>query len=147
MKKYMTDFELEKLATEVETGQRELTNEDVDILMELFLEKFGTAAYGKALNPRFLIDEPNPEDEQPEVLAWQQKEIDNIFDEKKEIPKDISLDFMCELPEACESHQKNHYACRCIRENFDSPVQFKQWLDGQMYKLADELQDLLPEKK
>jgi|TARA_B110000967_G_C18827675_1_gene532268 hypothetical protein len=158
-KKYMNDFELLTFASEME---KNMNNEDyrpdsdkLDTLMAMYYERFGTATNGMCLNPRTLVQGtiehgqtvsiPNLEKE--DVASWNEKDIFDIFDEIKDKPKDISKDFMCKRPIDCLSHQQNKFACRCIRENFDSPSQFKTWVDKQITELGTELQDLLPKPK
>ena len=146
--KYFTDYELENLAKSVTNGERELTEDELDILMDMFYKKFGNSMWGMSLNPRWLIDEKKVENKEKEAVEkWEQQEIYDIFDDKTHLPKEISMDFMCDKPQDCLSHQMNGFGCRCIRENFKNPTQFKEWVDGQLTGLAKELEDLLPKTK
>jgi hypothetical protein len=158
-KKYMNEFQLKKLHAEIDSGSREMTEEELDILQEMFYQRFGTARNGMCLNPLFLLDNPfanvdldNPEHYQTKkeslaVSEWQDKEYIDILEniEHQEIDKDMA--FMCEQPNNCSSHKGYSFSCRCIRENFENPTQFNKWVDKTINELGTELKDLLPSRK
>ena len=42
----MNEFELKQLYREINSGQRKLKDEEVDMLMSMFWDKFGNAMFG-----------------------------------------------------------------------------------------------------
>tara|TARA_B100001123_G_C15190233_1_gene979026 strand:+ start:497 stop:934 length:438 start_codon:yes stop_codon:yes gene_type:complete len=144
----MKEKELKILMKEVENGERELTDDELDMLITMFYERFGNSMYGMSLNPRWLLETKQKENKEKDAVKdWEQQEIYDIFDNKPHLPKEISMDFMCKKPQDCPSHQMNGFSCKCIRKNFENPSQFKEWVDRQMTDLAKELEELLPKIK
>jgi len=156
-KKYMNEFSLINLANKIENNDGDMTDDELNILMDMFYQKYGSSMFGRALNPRFLIpDSPegiNLEGERhttkEETLAvrkWQEQEDIDYIDGIEFPDKSISMEFMCERPENCSSHKGYGNNCKCIRENFENPTQFNKWVDKQINELGTELKGLLPSK-
>jgi len=157
-KKYMNEFTLINLAKRLETNYGDITDNELTMLMDMFHQKYGTAMYGMALNPRFLIENPiegihfgeashTTEKESLAVRKWQEQEDIDLIDGIEYPDKSIDIDFMCEKPDDCSSHKGYGFNCRCIRENFENPTQFNKWADKTINELGTELKGLLPSKK
>ena len=75
----MNEIELKQLYREINSGQRKLKDEEVDMLMSMFWDKFGNAMFGMALNPLFLLDdEENPLNSLSFTLSSEEEEKINI---------------------------------------------------------------------
>ena len=154
--KKLSESELKNLYNEIQNNQREMTEDELNSLMGMFWEKFGTSSYGMCMNPLFLLDTPdNPfnsleglssydrEDEDELVKAWRDKSMLDLFDDvKTEIPNH-SIDIMCDKPDDCISRKRYGNACRCIRENFVNEDQFFQWRTTKIKELKIEMKELL----
>ena len=144
------DYELKKILTKVIDEGKKITDEDIVFLAIQFREKFGFSS-GIALNPQLLLEDIEIGEatlvEEEEFDEWQNREILNVFDETESQVADIDLDFLCEKPKQCESFKANPYACRCIRENFDSPESFLKWRDNQIEDLSSKLTKLISKAK
>ena len=154
--KRMSEIELQNLHNEIETTKRDMTSEEVDILLHMFTEKFGTATWGMCLNPLFLLDtEDNPlnsineftelagtkEDEL--VKEWREQSMLDMFDNAEiEIPNH-SIEIICDKPENCNSRKLYGNSCRCIRENFANEETFFKWRDIKIKELKLDMKELL----
>ena len=154
----MKEITIKNLANELEQTNRQMTDAELEMVMELFFQKYGTASIGMCLNPRFLLEHPlegievdaeyfKTKDETEEVSAWLEKEMVDLVDGTEFPDKEIDMDFMCEVPQNCKSHQAYGFNCKCIRDNFANPEQFKNWADKTIDELGTELTDLLPSKQ
>ena len=126
---------------------RELTQEETDKLVSLFVEAYGRLPSNLCLHPKWLLNKwETVENEDKAIETWYAKDniafIDNTPIELKN--KDIS--FMCEKPQLCRSHQTNGFACKCIRTNF-TPTEFKLWAKNELTELKGELKELLPQEE
>ena len=157
-KKYMNENSLINLANRMETNYGDITDNELTMLMDMFYQKYGTAMYGMALNPRFLIEHPlegihfgeESHTSKKETLAvrkWQEQEDIDLIDGIEYPDKSIDMDFMCEKPQNCSSHKGYGHNCRCIRDTFENPTQYRKWVDKQINELGTELKSLLPSKK
>ena len=144
------EYKLKKILNKVIEKNEELTEKDLQFIMECFQEKFGFSS-GIALNPQLLLEDIEIGEatlvEEEEFDEWQNREILNVFDETESQVADIGLDFLCDKPKQCESFKANPYACRCIRENFDSPESFLKWRDNQIEDLSSKLTKLISKAK
>ena len=143
-KKHLTKIQLKDLHTAISNGEREMTDDELDMLIIMFQEKFGTAFYGMSLNPLFLLDdEIEKVDETEEINEWRMNESLEDFGQEMVIP-DIDISFLCERPRDCPSYKENSIACKCIRENFSSPQAFAIWRQRQIKELGQKIRDLIP---
>lgn len=148
-KKHFTENELKNLMTEVKT--RDITDEESEILWEMYYQRWGRASFGRCLHPFWLLKDMKQEklkessaNEEAEIREWRDKDIIEEFDGvEREIP-DIEIDFMCEEPKECKSHITNGTSCRCIRENFATESLFFKWRDEQIKKLGKRIINLIP---
>lgn len=146
-KKHFSNFQIKNLLKELNT--RDITDEEIDLLREMFYEKYGVAMKGMCLHPYWLLNEIEieaylDEESQEEILAWKQQGIIDEFDDRAvEIP-DVDISFICSDPDKCYSFQKNGIACQCIRDNFSSPQVFQAWRDKQLKKLGDKIIEIIP---
>ena len=144
------EYKLKKILNQVIEKNEELTEDDIEFIKQCFQEKFGFSS-GIALNPQLLLEDIEIGEatlvEEEEFDEWQNREILNVFDETESQVADIDLDFLCEKPKQCESFIANPYACRCIRENFDSPESFRKWRDNQIEDLSSKLTKLISKAK
>ena len=143
------DYELKKILTKVIDEGKKITDEDIVFLAIQFREKFGFSS-GIALNPQLLLEDIEIGEaivlDDEEFDEWKHQEILNVFDEKESKLEDIEIDFLCEEPKQCESFNAIPYACRCIRENFDSPESFRKWRDKQIEELSSKLTKIIHKK-
>ena len=144
-KKHFSKIELKNLHSEIENGEREMTQDELDTLIDMFYSRWGNAMFGMCLNPLFLLNEPFTQDPQEleEIEAWKINETLEDFGQEREIP-DIDISFLCEDPQECPSYQANSIACRCIRERFSSPEAFAIWRRKQIEELGEKIKDLIP---
>jgi len=146
-KKHFSNFELKQLLRAVET--RELNDNEIDILRDMFYAEFGTAMKGMCLNPYWLLNEIEieayiDEENQEEIEAWKNQGVIAEFEDTPMIIPKVDISFICNEPSKCYSFQKNGMACQCIRDNFDSPRTFQAWRDKQLRKLGNRLKDIIP---
>ncbi len=140
----MTKIQLKKLHSEIMDGKRQITDEELNTLIIMFQEKFGTASYGMSLNPLFLLDDiPKEIDESEEIRQWYENESLEDFGQEMVSP-DIDISFLCEKPRDCSSFKTNSIACKCIRENFSSPQAFSIWREKQIKELGNKIKNLIP---
>lgn len=145
----------EKIIKElIDKSPEQLTDKDIEVLLELFHEKFGFTS-GIILDPQLLLDDieleglsfpENPSKEDRDVKEWIQLDEVRMFDPVEALPKPKNLDFMCSKPQDCSSHKKYSFSCRCIRENFSSPNDFMVWRDEQIMELGKQLQGINPKE-
>ena len=108
----MNEIELKQLYREINSGQRKLKDEEVDMLMSMFWDKFGNAMYGMALNPLFLLDdEENPlnslsfslsSEEEEKINKWNEKDIEHDFDEIEVKIPELDIKLLCGTPNKCK---------------------------------------------
>jgi len=128
--------------------KRELSEEEVDRLEELFIDTYGYLPPNLCLHPQWLINKwQHKPEEQAEIERWYQNENIAFMESTPLELKDIDISFMCKEPNKCFSHQQYGFACRCVRQSFDTPTEFKLWAKNELTELKDELTDLLPEEK
>ena len=138
-------FFVENLLEVVKT--RDLTDEETDKLIELYIKAWGYLPPNLCLHPQWLLNKWNYiEKEDTEVEEWYQKDIVGFIEEQEVELKDRDISFMCEKPQDCHSHKTYGFSCRCIRENFDTPSEFTLWAKNELTELKDELRDLLPKE-
>ena len=138
-------FFVEGLLEKVKT--RELTEEEIDKLTELFIEAHGYLPTNLCLHPQWLIKKWEAldfEDEDDEIDAWYQKDGEAYMDNTPINIQDKDISFMCEVPDDCLSHKTYGFDCRCVRTNFKTPTAFRLWLENELTELKDELKDFLP---
>lgn len=144
------DYELKKILTKVIDEGKKITDEDIEFLVIQFREKFGFS-HGIALNPLLLLEDIEIGEaleiaEEEEFDEWKHQDILNEFDEKETKPDNLGIEILCEEPKKCNSFIENPYACRCIRENFDSPESFRKWRDLKIEELSSKLTNLTHKK-
>ena len=140
-------FFIENLLEEVKT--RDLTEEETDKLMELFIKTYGYLPPNLCLHPQWLMqkwESMEAEDEDDAIDEWYQKDLIDFVEEQDIELKDKDISFMCEKPQNCHSHKTYGFSCRCIRENFSTPTEFTLWAKNELTELKDELSDLLPKE-
>ena len=142
-KKTMTNFELEKLMNEV-NNNRPLTEDEVNVLLQMFIDEFGTQAWGMSLNPYWLLKKRGQKDESNAVKEWLARDELYEFDEIQVEAPDIGMGVLCKKPKNCSSFQEYGFACRCIRTNFNSRTEFNVWRDKKIKELGNDLLDVLP---
>lgn len=115
--------------------------------------------YNKKLTQRFEKREgiaiTFPDDETPEnkeVEKWLMKDEINEIDNKKIKTKEATdliedLSFFCKKPKDCPSRERYGNSCRCIRENFSSPDDFKNWTKTYSNLFEKELYELIRRNK
>ena len=150
----MNEILLKQLYREIETGKRDLTDEEVEMLMSMFWDKYGTAMFGMALNPLFLLDdEENPlntisftlsEEEEEKINQWNEKDIEHDFDDKKVNIPELDIKLLCQKPKKCKHYKFNGQPCPCIRENFESPRAFREWRILMIKRLGEKIKGLIP---
>ena len=91
-------------------------------------------------------NEQTPEDK--EVEEWLMKDEINEIDNKRIKTKKAEdliedLSFFCEKPKDCSSRERYGNNCRCIRENFSSPDDFKNWTKTYSNLFEKELYELI----
>ena len=153
-KKQMNEFELKQLYREINSGQRKLKDEEVDMLMSMFWDKFGNAMFGMALNPLFLLDdEENPlnslsftlsSEEEEKINQWNEKDIEHDFDEIEVNIPELDIKLLCGTPNKCKPYKFNGQPCPCIRENFESPTAFREWRKLMIKRLGEKIKGLIP---
>ena len=153
-KKQMNEFELKQLYREINSGQRKLKDEEVDMLMSMFWDKFGNAMFGMALNPLFLLDdEENPlnslsftlsSEEEEKINQWNEKDIEHDFDEIEVNIPELDIKLLCGTPNKCKPYKFNGQPCPCIRENFESPTAFREWRKLMIKRLGEKIKALIP---
>ena len=148
-KKYFTENELKNLMAEAQS--RDITDEESEILWEMYYQRWGTASFGRCLHPYWLLEDmkeerlrESSENEKDEVKQFKDKDIVEEFDGiQRDIPE-IGIDFMCDKPQNCYSHISYGTSCRCIRENFATESQFLKWREEQIKKLGKRIINLIP---
>ena len=142
--KPMTDLELNKLMAEV-NNDRPLTEDEVNVLLQMFIDEFGTQTWGMSLNPYWLLERrQRQKDESNAVKEWLARDELYEFDEIQVEAPDIGIGVLCKKPKNCSSFQEYGFACRCIRTNFNSRTEFNVWRDKKIKELGNDLLDLLP---
>ena len=127
---------------------REPTTEEINRLEELFIKTYGYLPPNLCLHPQWLMNKwEHNKEEQVEVEKWYQNENIAFLESTPLELKDIDISFMCKEPNKCFSHKQYGFACRCVRENFDTPTEFKLWAKNELTELKDELTELLPTEK
>ena len=150
----MNEIELKQLYREINSGQRKLKDEEVDMLMSMFWDKFGNAMFGMALNPLFLLDdEENPlnslsftlsAEEEEKINDWNEKDIEHDFDEIEVNIPELDIKLLCGTPNKCKPYKFNGQPCPCIRENFESPTAFREWRKLMIKRLGEKIKGLIP---
>lgn len=154
----MNELSLINLANAIENNERAMTDEELDILLIMFYQKYGTARNGMCINPRFLIKDPvegihleekeyTSKEETLAVRKWQEQEDIDLIEGIEHPDKSLDIGFMCEKPQNCSSNLGYRFNCKCIRENFENPTQFNKWVDKTINELGTELKDLIPSRK
>jgi len=143
------DFELKNILTKVIDEEAELSDQEIEFLASQFREKFGFSS-GIALNPLLLLEDIEIGEatviKEEEFDEWEHQDILNVFDNKQSSLENIGIEFLCQEPKQCESFKAKPYACRCIRENFDSPEQFRKWRDIKIEELSSKLTNFIHKK-
>jgi len=133
----MSDFELEELMVKAKTD--ELSERDIDLLLETFVETFGSIKHGMNLHPYWILRKRKHDKYQDDDAVDKWYELDNDFEVEL---KDINIDFMCQKPKVCVSHQLYGEACDCIRRNFNSPAEYKLWRENTILDMGNKLLDI-----
>ena len=140
----MTEFELKNLLEEVKT--RDVTEEESEILWNMYYERWGNAAFGRCLHPHWLLEDmkeqrrrENIAQEQIEVREWLQREKLDWFDEPDYKKTNPPITILCEEPDDCDSRKRFGNACRCIRENFRHQADFEEWQKNKLNELKDKI--------
>ena len=139
------DFFIKNLIEEMKT--REITDEEQERIEELFVEAYGYLPTNLCLSPHRLRRKWQQLEEGEAVEEWYEKD-DMAYFENTPIKiknKDISL--MCKEPKLCYSHSEYGFACKCIRENFATPTEFRLWAKNELNELKDELQAFTQKNK
>jgi len=138
-------FFVEGLLEKVKT--RDLTEEETDKLIELYIEAWGYLPPNLCLHPKWLMmkwEQTDFEREDDEIDAWYQKDGEAYMDNTPINIQNRDISFMCQQPEQCPSHKTYGFDCRCVRQNFNTPTAFRLWVENELTELKDELTDFLP---
>lgn len=147
--KNFSKIELQNLLDEVKT--RPLTDEETDILWNMYYERWGNASFGRCLHPYWLLHDMEhtglleiASAEEDDVKEWQiRADIEEFEQPNLDIP-DVDITFMCDKPKDCYSHQLYGNACKCIRENFYSETVFERWREKQIKELGERIKNIIP---
>jgi hypothetical protein len=140
-KKRISDFELEELMVKAENEG--LSDKDADVLLEAYIETFGSIRYGVCLDPHLILRKRKEDKCRDDDAVNKWYSLDDLKVEDKE----INIDFMCKKPKQCVSHQMYGDACDCIRSNFTSPAQYKLWREKTILELGNKLRGINPKEK
>ena len=139
-----TEFELKNLLEKTKT--RDATDEESEILWNMYYERWGTSAFGRCLHPHWLLEDikeqrkkENDAQEQIEVREWLQREKLDWFDEPDYEKTNPPITILCEKPDDCHSREKFGNACRCIRENFRTQSDFEEWQKSKLTELKNKI--------
>lgn len=136
---------VESLLEKVKT--RDLTEDELDKLTELFIDAYGYLPSNICLHPNWLISKWEHQDferEDDEIDDWYQKDGEAYMDNTPINIQNKDISFMCQQPEQCLSHKTYGFDCKCVRANFNTPTTFRLWVENELTELKDELTDFLP---
>lgn len=141
-KKCLTEFELKTIL-----ARGSATEEETDIMREMFQERYGVAYFGMCLHPYWLLNDIQldvefpfeDEQERAEVDEWLERETLDLFDEPDYEKTNPPITILCGKPDDCHSRKKFGNACRCVRENFRNQADFREWQENKLTELKDKI--------
>ena len=133
------EITLEKLLNKGLNG--ELSEEDHITLEEIFIEVYGHLPINMALDPRHALRKIRLEEANEDDAVEKWYEGDNDFDDDT---VNVDIEFMCNDLDQCYSYKLYGEACNCVRRNFKTPNQYKEWRNKTLLDMGTKLRDVDP---